>query len=169
MPVPSRRGWSYGFRMTIGKSPEHAVFDLDVGTWDADILVTPQPDAPPVPSRGVAKNRLACGGRWLITDFENETSGFEGHGVYGYDPAKQKYVGTWVDNMRSFLAVAEGKWDKDTMTMTYTTEAEIGGKKVKWREVTDKKQPDVMVFKQYFPKPGGGESVMMEVTYRRRR
>src|SRR5580692_10622765 len=74
--------------------PEHRVFEKDVGTWDADVEVR-MPGAPLQTSRGVAVNRLVCGGLWLVGDFRNETSGFEGHGVYGYDPQTKKYVGTW--------------------------------------------------------------------------
>ena len=57
------------------------------------------------------KRRLACGGLWLISDFLNETTGFEGHGVHGWDPRKKAYVGTWVDTMRTFLGLVEGSYD----------------------------------------------------------
>src|ERR1700689_3094594 len=87
--------------------PEHAVFSKDVATWDADVLVR-MPGAPPQESRGVAVNRLVCGGLWLVSDFKNETTGFEGHGVFGYDAQQKKYVGTWVDPMRTFLAPMSG-------------------------------------------------------------
>jgi len=39
--------------------------------------------------------------------------------VYGYNPASGKYVGTWVDDMRTNLYVGEGEWDEETSTMTY--------------------------------------------------
>ena len=103
-------------------SAEHALLKSDVGTWDADIEINTVPGTPPQGSRGVAQNRLACGGLWLITDFVNETTGFEGHAIYGYDPAKGKYVGTWVDPMRTFIAVSEGTYDPVTKTMTMVFE-----------------------------------------------
>ncbi len=61
-------------------------------------------------------NKLV-GGSSLVIDFAND-SGFQGHGVYGWDPAKQKYVGTWVDPMRTFLSPMEGTWDAATKTMS---------------------------------------------------
>src|SRR4051812_24742132 len=103
-------------------SPEHAFLAGDVGTWSAEMVV----NGPTGPQRsvGTSVSRLV-GGRWLVTDFKNET-GFEGHGVYGFDPARGCFVGTWVDDMRPFLTVMEGRWDEATRTMTYIGEAKMG-------------------------------------------
>src|SRR5262249_30047703 len=117
--------------------PEHEVLRKDVGTWDVTIEIRMAPGAPPMTSSGVATSRLGCGGMWLISDFENETSGFEGHGVFGWDSTKGTYVGTWVDPMRTFLAVAEGTWDAAKKTMTMHFEASPGGKHLRWKEVTE--------------------------------
>src|SRR6185295_15919610 len=102
--------------------PEIALLARDAGTWDAEISIRPGPGAPPIPSRGVSVGKMGCGGRWLLVDFKNET-GFEGHGVYGYDPARRAYVSTWVDNVRSFLVVAVGHHDGERRTTTYPSEA----------------------------------------------
>lgn len=146
-------------------SDELAVLAGDVGTWDAQVVVRP-PGAPPLPSRGVAVSRLACGGKWLITDFTNE-SGFEGHGVYGWDPARGKYVSTWVDSMRTFLVVAEGSFDPATRTMSFVAQAEINGHRMTWREDTRRLDDDTREFRQVFLTPEG-EMETMAVTYRRR-
>jgi hypothetical protein len=51
---------------------------LDLGVWDADVEVL----AGPAPSRtsGSMTSRAACGGVWLVSDFET-ASGFAGHGI----------------------------------------------------------------------------------------
>lgn len=144
------------------------LFAKDVGIWDAEVEVRPQPGAPPQHSRGVSVNRLV-GGRWLIADFKNETSGFEGHGIYGWDAAKQKFVSTWVDSMRSSLVVAEGTWDPGSRTMTYRGELTMGDKKLSWREETQSLDADTQLFRSFVTLPNGGEHEMMIVTYRRRR
>ena len=146
---------------------ELEVLAADVGTWDADVRVHPAPGVDALPSKGILINRLGCGGRWLVSDFRNE-AGFEGHGIHGWDPARGCYVATWVDTERTFLGVAEGTWDAAARTMTYRWEASLGGKTVRWREVTDKSQSGVLVFRQYMPAPGGGEFEMIHATYRRR-
>jgi hypothetical protein len=148
---------------------EHEIFLKDVGTWDATVEIRLTPGGAPQVSKGVASNRVVSEGHWLVTEFRNETTGFEGHGIYGWDPAKGKYVGVWVDNMRSFVALAEGSWDANTKTMTLWTEAPgPGGKPVRWREATQTVNSDTQVFRSYLPLPDGGEFELMTVTYKRR-
>jgi hypothetical protein len=150
--------------MTI-EAPEK-VFESDVGTWDADVIVRPGPGAPEQRSTGVSVQKL-IGGRWLCADFRNEGSGFEGHGIYGWDATRKAYVGTWVDPMRTFLTVMEGAWDPGTRTMTFHAEARLpDGRVLTWREQTVK-DGDVQTFRQFWAMPGG-EHEMMTVTYRRR-
>jgi hypothetical protein len=145
-----------------------AVFDKDVGTWDATTEIRPSREGPVERSTGVATSRRACGGRWLLTDYRSDT-GFEGHGVYGWDPARGKYVGTWVDNLRGFIAVSEGEWDSATRTMTFVTEATVGDRTLRWRETTETRDRDTQVFRSFMPGPDGREFELMTVTYRRRR
>jgi len=143
------------------------ILELDVGTWDAEVIVRPGPGSPEQRSTGVSVQRL-IGGRWLVADFKNETSGFEGHGIYGWDATRKAFVGTWVDPMRTFLTVMEGAWDAETKTMTYHAEARLpDGRTLTWRETTAK-DGDTQVFRQMWAVPGG-EHEMMTVTYRRRR
>ena len=149
--------------------PELAVFQKDVGTWDAEVEIRPAPGAPAQLSRGVAVSKLIAGGRWLITDFKNETSGFEGHGVYGWDAGRKQYTGVWVDPARSSLVVANGTWDAAKRTLTFSAEAKFGERTIQWREVTESRDADTQVFRSLFPVPGGADFEMMTVTYRRRR
>src|SRR5207244_2701258 len=136
--------------------------------WDAEIEVRPQPGAEAQRSAGVSLNRLV-GGRWLVSDFKNETTGFEGHGVYGWDSVKGKYVGTWVDPMRSTMVLAEGTWDAETRTMTYWGEMVMNGAPIRWREVTHTVDENTQTFRSFMPLPKGEEFEMMTVTYKRRR
>ena len=147
---------------------ELTVLARDVGVWDAEVEFRTAPGAAPLVSHGVLSNRLACGGRWLLADFRDEASGFEGHGIYGWDASRRAYAGTWVDNERSFLAVGEGTWDPGTQAMVYRWEAEVGGRRLRWREITDKSRKDILVFRSFLPAPAGGEFERMTVTYRRR-
>jgi hypothetical protein len=147
--------------------PEHAVFEKDVGTWDATIEVR-QPGVPVQQNRGVAVNRVGCGGMWLISEFRTETGDFEGHGVFGWNPQKQRYVGTWVDPMRTSLATMEGQWDAEKRTMTYHGELALPHATMRWREVTETVDADTQIWRQWMPAPGGGEIETMTVTYRRR-
>jgi uncharacterized protein DUF1579 len=140
---------------------EASIFADDVGTWDADVIVRPAPGAPEQRSKGVSVERLVGG--WLIADFKNET-GFEGHGIFGWDAARKAYVGTWVDPMRPFLIVMQGSWDEAARTLRFDAEATLpDGRALRWREATERPDADTRVFRQWF-----GDHEMMTVTYRRR-
>src|SRR5688572_143420 len=93
--------------------PEHELFKMDVGTWDATVEMSAGPGAPPMTSKGVEVNTLGCGGLCLITDFKGEMApgaSFEGHGIATWDPARQKYVGSWTDSMSKGLAIGESTY-----------------------------------------------------------
>jgi hypothetical protein len=152
---------------TVYDSP-HEVFEKDVGTWDAEVVVRPSPGAAEQRSRGVMTSERVCGGKWLMTHFKNETSGFEGHGLYGFDTQKLQYTGTWVDDQRTFLAVGQGTWDEEARTMTYRYEVELPGRTLKWREITFRQDEGTHLFRSMFTGPDGVEFEMMTVTYRRR-
>jgi len=147
--------------------PEHEVFLKDVGVWDATVEVKLAP-APQI-SSGEARNSLACGGLWLVTEFRNE-SGFEGRGLYGYDPARGKYVGTWIDSMRTFMVLSDGEYDASTRTMILRTEhTDPTGRTMRWREVTRTVDDDTQVWSQIMTAPDGREFETMTVTYRRKK
>lgn len=149
-------------------SPELELLKKDVGEWDATVTVTPQPGAPPQASAGRLVGRLISGGKWLVTDFKNHTTGFEGHGLYGYNAALKRYVGTWVDDMRSNIYVAQGDWDPSARTMTYHWTAVMpNGQTMAWKEVTEVISGTEQLFRSLFALEGGGEFEMMHVIYRK--
>jgi hypothetical protein len=145
------------------------VFANDVGQWDATVEVR-VPGQPVQTSEGVSERRLIAGGKWLVIDFRNQSTGFEGHGIQGWDPARGEYVSVWVDNQRSTLTVGHGEWDHERRTMTFRYElARPDGKAMRWREVIETTDADTQVFRSYMPAADGTEHELMTVTYRRRR
>lgn len=149
-------------------SPEFALLQKDVGEWDAALTITPGPGAPTQASVGRLVGRLIAGGRWLITDFKNHTTGFEGHGIYGFNPASRRYVGTWVDDMRTNLHVGEGEWDAASRTMTFVWKATMpNGQPMAWKETSHLVSDTEQLFRVLFPLPDGGEFEMMHAIYRR--
>jgi hypothetical protein len=138
----------------------------DVGIWHGSVVVRPTPDAPDQKSEGTLRNRMC--GSWLVSEFKNKTSGFEGHGIYGWDSALRRYVGTWVDPMRRSLVVMEGTWDPEAQTLTFVGEMKRpDGTRLRWREVTERPASDVRVFRSFVPTPDGSEYEVMTVRYER--
>ena len=143
-----------------------AVLEMDVGEWDAEVEVRPGPDAAPLRQTGLASNRLVAG-KWLVVDYRAD-SGFEGHGIYGWDEAKGKYTGAWVDSMQTCIARSEGTWDADARTMSYVTEATHRGRIIRYRELRQFLDDGTRLYRNLVPLPDGGEFEMIRTVYRRR-
>ncbi|MEM8668810.1 MAG: DUF1579 domain-containing protein [Planctomycetota bacterium] len=151
-------------------SKEHQILKMEEGVWDAEITMYMGPAGaynPPQKSKGKESNRM-IGDFWLISDFEGSFEGmaFKGHGQFGFDPAKKKYTGTWVDSFSSNTTKMSGTYDADKKTMTYeTTGVEMDGSPSKGRNVVvygDKKR----VMTMYSAAPDSGEMIkVMEITY----
>lgn len=101
---------------------EIGVLALEQGVWDADIEFPPaSPGAAPTFAHGVQTNTFVTGGTWIRNDFEVDAS-YGGHGTWGWDPKKHKYVGIWVDSHQDYIRLDEGSFDPATQTMTWWSE-----------------------------------------------
>ena len=99
-----------------------AVLKLEEGVWDAAIEFPPaSPDAAPTHATGVQTNTFVTGNTWIRNDFDVDAK-YGGHGTWGYDPKKAKYVGIWVDSNQDYIRLDEGTFDAKTQTMTWTSE-----------------------------------------------
>ena len=151
--------------------PEHELFKMDEGTWDASVEVVPGPGASPMTSKGVEVNTVGCGGLCLITDFKGDMMPgmpFHGHGITTWDITKKKYVGSWTDSMSGGLATGETIWDPASKRLTGTMEGpDASGTIIKTRAVVDYSS-GMRVFTAYAPGPDGKEMQVMKITYKRR-
>lgn len=148
--------------------PEHEMLRKDVGTWDATVEMFMAPGAPPEVSKGTETVTM-LGAFWQLTEFKSEMMGqpFEGRGTTGYDPAKKKYVGIWVDTMTPGYSTVEATYDPAKKTMTGTMEGTgPDGVLAKTKETTEWKDADTRVFTMYAP---DGTTPMMRISYRRRK
>jgi Protein of unknown function (DUF1579) len=143
-----------------------AVLHKDLGEWDVELEVTPYPGADANRTTGVADNRLVAG-RWLVSDLTTE-SGFSGHGVYGWDPARRAYVVIWVDAMSGGIAHGTGSWDEASRTMTYDFEVELQDQMVRYREVTQEVAEGDRLYRNLRTMPDGREHEVIRATHRRR-
>jgi hypothetical protein len=144
-----------------------AVFAKDEGVWDAEMEIHPGPNTEPIKMKGISTNRRMADGRWLIVDFKAD-SGFEGHGVYGWDASKRMYTSVWVDSMGTSFAHGEGTWDADARTMTFTTRATNRDQEIRYREVTETRPDGSQIYRNLMPTPDGGDYEMLRILYRRR-
>lgn len=95
------------------------VLKLEEGVWDAEIEFPPAaPGAKATLAHGVQTNSFVTGNGWIKNDFSVDAK-YSGHGTWGYDPAKGKYVGIWVDSDQDYIRIDEGTFDNTTQTMTW--------------------------------------------------
>jgi Protein of unknown function (DUF1579) len=157
----------------VQATAEHKILASEEGTWDATVKsFEGGPNSEPAVSKGTEVNTLLPGGLWLISKFEGEFGGvkFEGHGQFGFDPYKKKYIGTWVDSMMPTMSVLEGEYDAKTKTMTYAGEGTgpDGKSKYMQRMVTTTKDDGSRVFTLYM-KMDKDEMKVLEITYTKRK
>ncbi|HVS10466.1 MAG TPA: DUF1579 domain-containing protein, partial [Planctomycetota bacterium] len=144
--------------------PEHALLKKMAGTWDTTVKFM-IPGMPPDISKGSETSRM-LGDLWLVSDFEGTAMGgpFKGHGIMGYDPAKKKYVGVWVDTMTSHPQLSEGTYDAGTRTMTMTAKGMdmATGQPVDQRHVSRFIDDDTAVFEMF---QGGAKEPILTIEY----
>lgn len=147
--------------------PEHEMLRKDVGVWDATVEML-TPGAPPAVSKGTETVSM-LGAFWQIADFKAEMFGqpFEGRGTTGYDPARKKFVGTWVDSISTGISTVEATYDPAKKTMTGTMEGpDPTGAVTKTKETTVWTDADTRVFTMYAP---DGATPIMRISYKRRK
>ena len=152
-------------------SAEHEQLKLLAGEWDAQVKCH-QPGKGAEESKGRYSAKMDVGGFFLVTEFQAEIGGqpFQGRGFNGYDPAKKKYTGVWVDSMSPGIYNSEGEFDKAGKVFTETMQGPgPDGKPMKMRMTTELKDSDHMVFKMYAPGEDGKDALMMEIAYTRKK
>ena len=155
-------------------TPEHQRLAHNVGTWDATIKSWMQgPQSEPVVSKGVEIHKLMPGGLWALSEFHGKFGDmdFHGQGQTGYDPAKKKYIGTWVDSMAPTIMMMEGDFDPQTKTLTmYAKGTGPDGKPydAKMVEVYKDKENRVFTMSMKSDETKGEFVKMMEISYVKR-
>ncbi len=150
---------------------EHELLKQDVGTWDTAGKIWPGPGAEPIVSQGRETYELLPGGLWLVSRLEGTVGGrpFASAGMWGYDPAEKKYVGTWVDSMTPRLMTFKGDYDPETKTMTRLSEGRdpTTGQTLKFKTITQYTDDDSRLFEMYLVLPNEQLWKMMEIEYQR--
>ena len=101
--------------------PEHAKLAAMIGHWVGEEKMYPSPW---LPEGGMATSmvtaRLGCEGFCVLTDYVQEREGkttYVGHGVFGWDPRRQRFVQHWSDSAGGVPSHATpGTWEGDTLT-----------------------------------------------------
>jgi len=93
-----------------------------VGQWTCEVESVMGPGQPPIKQKGRETVRM-LGDLWLIAESEGEMPGggtMKAIMTIGYDPARKKFVGTWVGSPVASLFVYEGDLEGNTLPLNTT-------------------------------------------------
>ncbi len=155
---------------TTKPTQEHSIVTQAAGVYEGTISMwMPGVDAPM--ESPCTETVTAIGELWTTTHFEMEYMGmaFIGSSSLGYDPAKKKFVGTWIDSVTPSLTLSEGVWDaeKKAIVMDYETfDPEVGGM-VAMRSVNTKTDEGYVL--DFFKKAGEEYQISMRMDMKRKK
>ncbi|MFB9951454.1 DUF1579 domain-containing protein [Rhizobium puerariae] len=148
---------------------EHGFLEKLLGTWD-------------VTSTGMGNDEKwvevvrSLHGIWFVAEGNGEMPDGSGPATtvltLGYDPARGKYVGSWIGSMMAHLWVYEGEVSADGTTLSlYTTGPDFAeeGKLADYREQIVFRDADHRIFNSSARQPDGSWKQFMEAQYARRR
>ncbi|WP_406699937.1 DUF1579 domain-containing protein [Singulisphaera sp. Ch08] len=118
--------------MFPGPQKEHNWLDKFVGEWTSESECSMGPDQPLMKTKGVDFVR-SIGGLWIVAEGEGQMPGGESAKsimTIGYDPQQQRYVGTFIASMMSYLWIYNGSLDAAEKVLTLDADGpDFTGKK----------------------------------------
>jgi hypothetical protein len=152
---------------------EHQWLQKLLGEWTYETEVTMGPDRLPEKATGTEQVR-SIGGLWVLAEGQGEMPGC-GHATtlmtLGYDSQKQRYVGTWIGSMMTYLWLYEGELDTAEMTLTLNSNGPAmtgDGKMAKYKDVIEFKNDDHRVMTSHVLGDDGQWHHFMTANYRRK-
>ncbi len=148
---------------------EHRRLLENVGNWNVECEFYWDPSAPLLTRAKERVERL--GEFWTVSSFECDIMGRTLHGsaTVGYDPAKKKWVSTWIDSFNPSLFVFEGTSDASGAVLTFSGKGPDpqSGRLTTWRSVEKRLAPDRRQFDLYMTLPDGKEMHLFQYRYTR--
>lgn len=153
---------------------EHQWLQKLVGEWTCELETTMEPGKPPEKSKATESVR-SLGGFWILAEGQGEMPGGGAATTMmtlGYDPERQRYVGTWVGSMMTHLWVCDGALDAAERVLTLEAEGPnmaAEGKLAKYRDVIELKSDDHRVLTSHMLGDDGKWHQFMTANYRRKK
>jgi hypothetical protein len=152
---------------------QHEWLQRLVGEWTSLTEATMEPGKPPQTFEGTEHVR-SLGGLWILGEGQGDMPG-GGRATtlitLGYDPRRQRFVGTFVGSMMTHLWVYDGELDAAGRVLALDTEGPSmagDGRIVKYRDVVEVHSADHRTLSAYVMGDDGTWRPIMTATYRRR-
>jgi hypothetical protein len=153
---------------------EHRWLERLVGEWTYESEAPMAPDQPPAKHTGTESVR-SLGGVWVLCEGRSEAGGEPGEPgttimTLGYDPAKKRYVGTFIGSMMTNLWLYEGEMDPSGKVLTLDTEGPSftgDGKMAKYKDRIEIRSDDHRILTSHVLDDDGKWQQFMTAHYRR--
>lgn len=159
--------------MNAEPQKEHQWLQQLVGDWAYETEVTMGSNQPSEQATGTETVR-SLGDLWILAEGQGEMPGCgEANTLMtlGYDPQKQRYVGTWVGSMITYLWLYDGEMDASEQVLTLHSDGPAmtgDGKMAKYRDVIEFKNDKHRVMTSHVLGDDGQWQQFMTVNYRRK-
>ena len=159
--------------MAAEPTKEHQWLQQLVGDWESEMECVMVPDQPPMKSKGTESVR-SLGGLWTLGEGKGEMpdgSAMTSIITLGFDPAKQRFVGTFVASMMTHMWSYEGTLDSSGKTLTLDTEGPsmTGAGMVAYQDIVTLESPDHRILRSQMKGADGQWIPFMTAHYRRKK
>jgi Protein of unknown function (DUF1579) len=160
--------------MKADPQKEHQWLQQLVGEWTSEAECSMGPGQPVTKSYGTERVRM-LGGLWMLGEGEGE---MPGGGMatmimtLGYDPQKNKYLGTWIGSMMTHMWHYDGEMDASGRILTLSAEGPSmagDGTMAKYQDIIEIKGKDHRTLSSRVLGPDGSWNHFMTAHYRRKK
>lgn len=146
---------------------QHEWLAREAGEWKARGRFF-GPDGAVQEFTGIERSTMACGGLWLVSDFEGDIAGapLSGHGVVGYDPAERGLTGIWVDSTSARMVEFRGSLTESARVLLTEGLDPVTGERYDEKHVTRITGPDARIF-TLSRSAESGDIPVVEIVYER--
>ena len=156
--------------MQVEITDQHRWLQQLVGRWEFEMSCVMGPDQEPQKSTG-AETLTSLGGAWVIGEGGSGESDeqWSSRLTLGFDPAQQRFVGTFVASMMTHLWLYNGTLDEAGKTLTLDTEGPnmTDGKTTKYQDLYTVLGPGERTLTSRMLDAQGNWVEFMSATYRR--
>lgn len=153
---------------------EHEWLQKLVGEWTMEGDPSAEADQAHGPWTETVRS---LGGLWILAEGQGEMPGGGSATTVmtlGYDPQRQRYVGTWIGSMMTHLWIYEGTLDATGNVLTLDSEGpgmseESQGKMAKYKDAIEFKSDDHRVLTSHVQGENGEWTLFMTAHYRRKK
>jgi hypothetical protein len=149
---------------------EHKWLQRLVGEWTSEGTMLMGPDQPPMNSTGTYSVK-ALGDVWIVGEMTGEMPGSGESSTsiisLGYDPEKEKCVGTFISEMMSGMWVYEGVLKGDVMTLDTEGPSFTGEGRAKYQDIVEIKSDDEHTLSSQVQGDDGKWTPFMTMTFKR--